>query len=100
MCINVELDIVLPALNIIRKREVRKVAKEIVEVRVNNAAGTCKRTEQLWRMCRAVDDIITIGSIVVYPSVGNRGLPYYRQPDPSLGSVNELGIPSLGLPYY
>lgn len=69
-------------------------------VRINNAAGTCKTVEQLKKLIGAVDDVATIGSIVVDVRAGNDGLPYYRQPDVAQGSVNKLGIPSRGLEYY
>lgn len=71
-----------------------------IEIRINNAAGTCKTLEQLRKLIGAVDDVATIGSIVVDVRAGIDGLPYYRQPDATHGSVNKLGIPSRGIEYY
>lgn len=72
----------------------------MMQLSIGNAAGTCKTLEDVRAMVAAVDEVLTVGTIVVPEREGHDGLPFYRHDDWSYGGVNKLGIPCRGFAYY
>lgn len=66
---------------------------------VMNAAGTCKRTEDVERLSRSAAAAIVIGSMTVLPREGNSG-QVYQQASGGRFSLNSLGLPNGGKDYY
>ena len=62
-----------------------------------NAAGTCKTVEDVREFARSAVSAITLGSITLEPRGGNEGDVYWHQ---ASYSVNSLGMPNGGRPYY
>ena len=62
-----------------------------------NAAGTCRRVEEVRELARSATAAIVVGSITLLPRDGNSGDVYYPGPPFSL---NSLGMPNPGRPYY
>ena len=62
-----------------------------------NAAGTCKLLEHVKELARSASAAIVVGSITMEPRTGNSGDTYWSEPRFSL---NSLGLPNRGAPYY
>ena len=62
-----------------------------------NAAGTCKMLEDVEKLSRSASAAIMVGSITVEPRTGNSGDVYWAG---SMFSLNSLGLPNRGAPYY
>lgn len=62
-----------------------------------NAAGTCKSLEEVQALARSATAAIVVGSITMEPRTGNTGDVYWAGP---LYSLNSLGLPNRGMPYY
>lgn len=62
-----------------------------------NAAGTCKTLADVERLAQTASAAIVVGSITVEPREGNSGNVYHCEES---FSVNALGLPNPGLPYY
>ncbi|MEX2029026.1 MAG: tRNA-dihydrouridine synthase [Candidatus Paceibacterota bacterium] len=62
-----------------------------------NAAGTCKMLEEVEKLSRSASAAIMVGSITVEARTGNSGDVYWAGP---MFSLNSLGLPNRGAPYY
>lgn len=65
-----------------------------------NAAGTCKLlegAEGVKELARSATAVVMVGSITVEPRTGNEGEVYWVD---EAFSLNSLGLPNLGKPYY
>lgn len=62
-----------------------------------NAAGTCKLLEEVKELARSASAAVMVGSITMEPRMGNSGDVYWAGPTFSL---NSLGFPNRGAPYY
>jgi dihydroorotate dehydrogenase (fumarate) len=62
-----------------------------------NAAGTCKRTEDVERLARSAVSAIIVGSITKEARAGNSGNVFAAT---NHATINSLGLPNGGLPYY
>lgn len=62
-----------------------------------NAAGTCKMLEDVKKLSRSTTAAVMVGSITVEPRTGNSGDVYWAGP---MFSLNSLGLPNRGAPYY
>lgn len=62
-----------------------------------NAAGTCKMLEDVRELSRSASAAIMVGSITMEPRTGNSGDVYWAG---SMFSLNSLGLPNRGAPYY
>src|SRR3989344_4134259 len=62
-----------------------------------NAAGTCKMLEDVKELSRSATAAVMVGSITVEPRTGNAGDVYWAGP---MFSLNSLGLPNRGAPYY
>lgn len=69
------------------------------ELRLMNAAGTCKTEEEVARFRTAPVSEVTLGSITVLPRAGNPGTNFWID-DTTGASLNALGLPNPGLAYY
>lgn len=67
---------------------------------IMNGAGTVKKIDEVSDMARSATAAIMVGSITVEPRPGNSGNVYYVQDTAGVFSLNSLGIPNGGLPYY
>lgn len=66
---------------------------------VMNAAGPrCKTVPEVRELARSLSAAVMVGSITVAPRLGNQGDVYWL--DPSGFSLNSLGLPNGGEPYY
>ncbi len=74
---------------------------EVVGIRLEhplmNAAGTCKLLEDVEKLSHSASAVIMVGSITVEPRIGNTGDVYWAGP---MFSLNSLGLPNRGAPYY
>lgn len=74
---------------------------EIADIRLEhplmNAAGTCKILEDVKKLSRSTSAAVMVGSITVEPRTGNSGDVYWAGP---MFSLNSLGLPNRGAPYY
>jgi dihydroorotate dehydrogenase (fumarate) len=64
---------------------------------IGNGGGTCKTLEDVIAFCRTSLPIIEIGSITQDPRLGNEGNTFH---DGKAFTLNSLGLPNGGLPYY
>lgn len=62
-----------------------------------NAAGTCRLLEEVKELSRSASAAVMVGSITVEPRTGNTGDVYWAGP---MFSLNSLGLPNRGAPYY
>lgn len=62
-----------------------------------NAAGTCKTLADVKKLAHSSSAAIMVGSITLEPRIGNAGDVYWAGPTFSL---NSLGLPNRGAPYY
>ncbi|MCP6719864.1 MAG: dihydroorotate dehydrogenase [Patescibacteria group bacterium] len=62
-----------------------------------NAAGTCRSLEEVKELSRSASAAVMVGSITVEPRTGNTGDVYWAGP---MFSLNSLGLPNRGAPYY
>lgn len=74
-----------------------EVASIRLEHPLMNAAGTCKMLEDVKKLSRSASAAIMVGSITVEPRTGNSGDVYWAGP---MFSLNSLGLPNRGAPYY
>ena len=66
---------------------------------IMNAAGPrCKTLEEVVDLSRTPVAVVTVGSITVEPRPGNQGDVYHSTPGQF--SLNSLGLPNGGIPYY
>lgn len=65
---------------------------------VMNAAGTCKRVDDVVELARSASSAVMIGSITTQPREGNAG-DVYRRGDDGF-SLNSLGLPNPGAKHY
>ena len=69
------------------------------ELRLMNAAGTCKTVEDVGRFAGAPIAELTLGSVTALPRAGNQGATFWID-DRTGASLNALGLPNPGLEYY
>jgi len=69
-----------------------------MEFHFMNAAGSCKQLADVEKLARSAVTEITAGSITVEPRPGNSGNVFWD--DGQGASLNSLGLPNGGLPYY
>lgn len=62
-----------------------------------NAAGTCKTLEDVKKLSRSATAAVMVGSITMEPRDGNAGDIYWSE---KMFSLNSLGLPNRGAPYY
>jgi dihydroorotate dehydrogenase len=62
-----------------------------------NGAGTCKTLEDVERLVPSSVSAVVVGSITVEPRLGNEGQTYWSD---ATSSLNSLGLPNRGEPYY
>lgn len=74
-----------------------EVAGIELEHPIMNAAGTCKSLEDVRELARSVTAAVMVGSITVEPRMGNTGDVYWAG---QMFSLNSLGLPNRGAPYY
>lgn len=70
-----------------------------LESPVVNAAGTCKTIEDVEQFAQTPIGAITVGSITMEPRELNPGDTYWMDPEGRY-SLNSLGLPNGGMPYY
>ncbi|MDO8663793.1 MAG: dihydroorotate dehydrogenase [Candidatus Wildermuthbacteria bacterium] len=63
-----------------------------------NAAGTCKKIDEVKELARAPTAAVVVGSITIEQRSGNEGEVFC--PFPGLYTLNSLGLPNPGAPYY
>ncbi|HEY4510168.1 MAG TPA: dihydroorotate dehydrogenase, partial [Candidatus Paceibacterota bacterium] len=66
---------------------------------MNGAGWGCKTLEEVETLARTPISAIVVGSITMNPSPGNEGNAYWAHPE-GLYSLNSLGLPNQGWPYY
>lgn len=69
------------------------------ELRLMNAAGTCKTAADVEKFRGAPISELTLGSVTTLPRAGNPGTTFWID-DVSGASLNALGLPNPGLGYY
>lgn len=74
-----------------------KIGEVTIEPAIYNGAGTVKKVEDVKEMARSNAGAILVGSITVAERTGNTGNVLWVGPT---GSLNSLGIPNGGIPYY
>lgn len=73
------------------------IGRVMVNPALYNGAGTVKKVEDVQEMARSNSGAILVGSITVAERTGNTGQVFWVGPT---GSLNSLGIPNGGIPYY
>ncbi|MEK7607221.1 MAG: dihydroorotate dehydrogenase [Patescibacteria group bacterium] len=64
---------------------------------IMNAAGTCRTVEDVRELLQTPVAAVMVGSITMEPRTGNTGQTFWNGPN---YSVNSLGLPNGGMPYY
>lgn len=66
---------------------------------MNGAGWACKTIEEVQALARAPVSAIVVGSITMEPRLGNPGNVFWQDPA-GVYSLNSLGLPNPGCPYY
>jgi dihydroorotate dehydrogenase (fumarate) len=75
----------------------RRIGRLKLEHPLMNAAGECKKLEQVMDLSRSATAAIVMGSITPLPRLGNEGETYHRDEGYAL---NSRGLPNPGIPAY